>query len=413
MIRRFLEIPLTQRTIIICDAVFGLFSGLTLFYLPIYQEQFGLTSLQIGEINSIGTIFGFAATLFAGPIANKFSRRKVLLICDFVFWSIPILLWAFADSYAWFLIAASFNAAGRVGMGAYQGMLHEDISDNIRPRVVSYASTASTVFSAATPFTALFFTRYTLHGTLKTIFIIWFFIQTVRNIYRYLFTAESETGKKINAHYESISLWRTVAEFFHAVPGILRDRNKAMFCILFAISQFLVGLNFIHVLYLSSHILLTEGEYSLFPTITAITSLIAAAWIVPIVRSRSGIKMLQVFYWVYLAGIVMFIFLPKQKFVVFIVAAIILTGGSFLTQVFVNSAQMNYLKDNEKTMIYSLFQTVTAIFCIPAGYVGGMLFTFRPWLPYCLMGLLVVCSIILTAALTRRIIPVETREEHS
>jgi len=69
----------------------------------------GLTDGQIGFLLSLNLAFQILGALLGGAITDKLGRRKTTFIFDIVSWSIPTLLWAIAQDFRYFVVAAVIN----------------------------------------------------------------------------------------------------------------------------------------------------------------------------------------------------------------------------------------------------------------------------------------------------------------
>jgi len=79
-------------------------------FFALYMFSLGLYDAQIGIIISVGMFLQVFTALLGGVMTDKFGRRLTTFITDIVSWSIPVLIWAFAQDFRWFLVAAIFNS---------------------------------------------------------------------------------------------------------------------------------------------------------------------------------------------------------------------------------------------------------------------------------------------------------------
>jgi MFS family permease len=66
------------------------------------------------------------SAFMSGAITDKMGRKSATLIFDILSWSIPCLIWAFAQTFYYFLIAAVVNSLWRITMNSWTCLLVED-----------------------------------------------------------------------------------------------------------------------------------------------------------------------------------------------------------------------------------------------------------------------------------------------
>jgi MFS family permease len=117
--------------LLILIAVFLYADGSILF--PNYtlvMDEFGIDKFRMGLVSSIFIIIGAAATIFWGVIADRASRKK-MLVFGVLAGEIPCLLTAFAQSYEQLLLIRAFTG---VGIGVMIPISNSLIGDYFSPK---------------------------------------------------------------------------------------------------------------------------------------------------------------------------------------------------------------------------------------------------------------------------------------
>src|SRR3970040_764322 len=78
--------------------------GLVIPILPYYAERFGAGGLGFGALVGMFSGMQFVATVLLGRLSDRVGRRPILL-ASIVVGCIGYVLFAFAGSYAWLLVA--------------------------------------------------------------------------------------------------------------------------------------------------------------------------------------------------------------------------------------------------------------------------------------------------------------------
>ena len=78
---------------------------------PLVQDEFHLTKTQLGSLTSAFLIFYMVAAPFVGPLADRYSRKRIIALGAF-FWSALTLLTAFTHNYTELLIRHTLVGIG-------------------------------------------------------------------------------------------------------------------------------------------------------------------------------------------------------------------------------------------------------------------------------------------------------------
>src|SRR5665647_1828927 len=115
-----------QRACVYTEPLWGIPFNLYAPYATLYMYAMGVTDVQIGLIVSLGMAFQVLFALVSGIITDKLGRKKTTFIFDIIAWSIPCLIWAVAQSFIYFAIAALINSMWRITMNSWTCLLVED-----------------------------------------------------------------------------------------------------------------------------------------------------------------------------------------------------------------------------------------------------------------------------------------------
>src|SRR5690554_5436652 len=107
-------------------------------YVSLYMSALGVTESGIGLIASLGMVFQIVFALVGGIVTDKLGRKRATLIFDVLSWSIPCLVWAMAQSFVWFAVAAMINSMWRITMNSWSCLLVEDCDEKLLVDVHSW-----------------------------------------------------------------------------------------------------------------------------------------------------------------------------------------------------------------------------------------------------------------------------------
>ena len=177
-------------------------------FFTLYMFQLGVLDVQIGLLLAFGRLVQVFTALLGGIVTDKFGRRLVTLIGDALAWSIPVLIWAFAQNFWWFLVAAIINSLWQITAISWECLWLDDISKDEKKiaQVFNwmYISGLLAVFFA--PIAGLLVGQHGLVSVVRVIFIFTFISMTAKFILFYFYSVETERGKERMRENRDISL---------------------------------------------------------------------------------------------------------------------------------------------------------------------------------------------------------------
>ena len=175
-------------------------------YVSVYMLALGLTDGQIGLIASLGLVGQIGWTLVSGAITDKFGRKRTTLITDIIAWSIPCLIWAVAQNFTYFLVAALINSLWRVTHNSWLCLLTEDTDPDLLVDVWSLIYMAGLLAAFFSPLTSLLIATFTLVPTIRTLYLFAFVMMTAKFLVMNTMVAETEQGivRMHATHHQSL-----------------------------------------------------------------------------------------------------------------------------------------------------------------------------------------------------------------
>jgi len=116
---------------------------------PLVQDEFHLSKTQIGYLTSAFLIFYMIAAPFVGPLADRYSR-KLIIVLGAIFWSGLTLLTAFTHTYTQLLIRHTLVGIGEATFVTIAPTFVADLfAEEMRGRILGVFYLAIPVGSAA------------------------------------------------------------------------------------------------------------------------------------------------------------------------------------------------------------------------------------------------------------------------
>jgi len=163
-------------------------------YVSVYMLALGLTDSQIGLLASIGLAGQIFWTMMSGAITDKFGRKRTTLVVDIIAWSIPCLIWAIAQDFNAFLIAAIINSSWRVTYNSWQCLLVEGTEPTLLVDVYSLIYISGLLAAFVSPLTGLLIAYFSLVPTMRMLYLLAFVMMTIKFFTLNVMVVETEHG---------------------------------------------------------------------------------------------------------------------------------------------------------------------------------------------------------------------------
>jgi MFS family permease len=182
------------RGVVLTEPLWGIPFNLYAPFVSVYMLALGLTDSQIGLIASVGLVFQVFWTVMSGAITDKFGRKRTTLITDIISWSIPCLIWAVAQDFNYFLIAAIINSTWRVTHNSWLCLLVEDTEPRLLMDVYSWIYISGLLAAFFTPLAGVLVSTLTLVPTMRGLYLLAFVMMTAKFLVMNAMVVETEQG---------------------------------------------------------------------------------------------------------------------------------------------------------------------------------------------------------------------------
>ncbi len=372
------DLPNNTRVCIFLEPLWAVFGTIIIFYAPLYMKELGVTEIQIGLIFSVNLYFSAMLQFFAGPITNKLGRKKTSFIFDLISWSIPMLIWAIAQNFWYFLIAYSINACSKIVAISWNCLVIEDVDPRKTSKVFGILNAIIYAGGAITPIFGMLMTKNGTIPTMRLIYILAFISMTAMFIIRNKLVNETEAGIDLINKHKDLNILQSIKNYFKTVFGSIRNVKILPIILIYILTTMILQMNFFQVVYLTDFLKFSTYAASYSPVITGIVALIFYFFAMPKLQSASNENNLVKSLFLCVIGSVMFVLVPQGNFILLVIALFLLAAGFITLITYRDATLMNRLGKYEKADMFSAIQTVTTIVCIPTGYLSGLLFTHFP-----------------------------------
>jgi MFS family permease len=388
------------RASVYTEPLWGIPYNLYAPYFSVYMLALGLTDQQIGLLVSIGLGFQILFGLLSGAITDKLGRKRTTFWFDIISWSIPCLIWAVAQNFTYFLIAAIINSLWRITANSWSCMLVEDANQDDLVHIFSWVYIAGLFAAFFAPIAGLLVRTYSLVPAVRALFVFSFIMMTAKFVVFNHFVTETRQGEirlKETHHQPLFSLLKGYKGVFFE---ILRTRQT-----LFALG-IMVTTSICHMItgtfwsiLVTEKLLIPVEDIALYPFVRSSVMMLLYFLLIPrLQRRRSQTPML-----LGLAGLIaaqaLLISMPEKNYVLLVVATIIEAGSLALFNPFVDTMVVNSVNPAERARIMAILFVIVISLTSPFGWIVGRISEINRIYPFLLsIGLFMICAILIALA---------------
>lgn len=392
------------RTCILVEPLWGISYNLFVPYTSLYMLALGVDALGIGLIATVTMVLQTLWSLTAGIITDRFGRRRTSLVFDTISWSIPTLLWAFAQDFRWFLAAGIFNAAVRVVHVSWSCLFIEDAPVDLRVRLYTWMSVAGTLSGFFAPLAGFFVDRFGLVPATRGLYGFAFLAMTSMIWIRNAKVKETSIGIQRMREIRTKGRHTFWKEYRVAATLFLGNRSAVIAFLLALLSNIHLQVrnNFLSVV-MTRGIGLPPAWIALFPFLATGVTLMVYFLVIP--RIKNIRKSLTITLLINTLGNIIFFVAPDLQtnlgaalfFVV--LGTLVMAVGMGVSGPVIDAILANSVDEKTRAVTLSIVYTMMFGLSAPFGWFSGFLAELQGRYPALLMALLMFLSTLLALRL--------------
>lgn len=396
------------RACVYTEPMWGLSMMLVLPYASVFMLALGLGDQQIGLLATISMLSQVVFGLLSGVITDKLGRRMTTAVFDIIAWSIPCLIWAVAQNFWFFLVAAVINGAWQVTQNSWDCLLVEDVDRREITKVYSLIKVAAEFSALFAPIAALLVSRFGLVPAVRLLYLNAFVVMTAKVWILYRTSTETATGRMRIAQTRGVSIWRSLGEY-RGVLGLILTSKGTLFSLGLAAIVGAVALvnGTFWQLAISQRLGVPDPLLPFFPMVRSILSVIFFFTLIPLLTHGRHLKQATVWgFVVYLAGQILLVAIPDPvgpanltTYALLAVCLVLDAFGAGILFMLAESLVALHVDRDERSRVMAIQRTVVMLVTAPFGWIAGALSAVdRTW-PFILTSVLLVLGLTVTAAL--------------
>lgn len=406
MIVTLLTLRGNGRASVYTEPMWGLSMMLVLPYASVFMLALGLRDTQIGLLATISMLAQVVFGLLSGVITDKMGRRRTTAVFDIVAWAIPCLVWAFAQNFWWFLVAAVINGAWQVTQNSWDCLLVEDVDRAEIPKVYSLVKVAGDFSALFAPIAALLVSQLGLELAVRILYINAFVIMSLKIWLLFRYTTETATGRVRMEQTRGVSIWRSLREYRGVLGLIVRSKGTIFSLVIAALvaAVTLVNATFWQ-LAINQRLGVPDALLPFFPMVRSLLSVLFFFTLIPLLTHARKLKAPTVIgFSVYLAGQLLLVSIPTPggaaeggTYALLAVCLILDAFGAGMLFMLSESLVALHVDRNERSRVMAIQRTTVMLATAPFGWISGWLSGMdRAW-PFVLTSGLLALGLLVSA----------------
>jgi MFS family permease len=403
MVTTLLELRGNGRACVYTEPMWGLSMMLVLPYASVFMLALGVHDTEIGLLATVSMLSQVVCGLLSGVITDKLGRRLTTALFDIVAWVIPCLIWAFAQNFWWFLVAAVINGAWQITMNSWDCLLVEDVDRAHITKVYSLIKVAADFSALFAPIAAFLVARYGLVPAVRVLYINAAVIMMIKIWILYRWTTETATGVVRREQTRGVPIWRILSGYRPVLGLIVRSHGTIFSLVVSAIvgAVTLVSATFWQIV-ANKRLGVPDALLPFLPMVKSVLSVLFFFTLIPkLTHARSLRPPTLIGFGVVLASQLLLVSIPiphgSATLVTYGLLLVCLTLDAFgLGMLFMlaESLVALHVDQAERSRVMAIQRTVVMLATAPFGWISGWLSSMdRTW-PFLLNAALMALGLL-------------------
>lgn len=372
-------------------------------YVSVYMLGLGLKDSQIGLLVTISTTLQIFWALMGGAITDKLGRRKTTAIFDFVAWSVPTLIWAIAQDFRYFLVAAIFNGVWRVTHTSWNCLMVEDAEPEHLVDIYSWVYISGLLSAFFIPIAGLLIERFELIPTMRGLYFFAFAMMTIKFIILYFYSTETKQGKIRLEETRHQSMFTLVGEYGDVIRQVLRSpRTLYTLGILVAMNVATTTFNTFWSIIVTQRLQISDSLLAIYPFARSIIMMFFFFLIMPAIKEMRFRNPMMIGFTALALSQVILITIPEKSYVLLLASTFLEACAYATVSTQIDRMIVVTINAQERARMMALLFLVVLIVASPFGWIAGRLSEVNRTLPFIMnIGLYLIGAVLVFLAARR------------
>ncbi len=385
LVRTLFNLRGNQKAAVLTEPLWGIPFNLYAPYVSVYMLSLGLKDSQIGITLSVSLAVQLVSALLSGPITDKLGRRFTTMLFDFISWTVPALIWAVAQDFRYFILAALFNGVWRVTHTSWSCQLVEDANPDELMDIYSWIYISGLLVGFFAPIAGLLINKFSLVPTMRGLYLFAAVMFTLKFILFYIYSHETKQGKIRMEETRSQNLFSLVGGYGDVIKQVLRaPRTLFTLGIMLAFtSATMVNSTFWGIL-VTQKLHVPNANLALFSTARSLVMLVFFFVLMPRIREMKFRNPMLVGFFLLALGQVIVISIPENAASLLFVSTFLEACAYATVSTQIDRMVVVTVEAKERARIMGLLFVAVIAFTTPFGWIAGQLSEINRILPFLL-----------------------------
>ena len=394
--RLFSALEGNARVIVITEGVAALSFQWYGTYLPLYMLALGVDEMQVGVLASALILTKLISTLLGGYMADRYGRKRVLVVFDILCWGVPMFLYAIARNPWYFLVGRLINGFVYVVMPSFECLFVEDVPVERRTAVFGVLQLLMAGARLLAPVAGLLVAWMGIVPAGRVIMATCMVSSVAIAVVRQFTMRETSIGRERMSAVQGVPILTLVREYAAVIRLASQYPGLRAFLVVRNLSAFVTTMwTTYSVIYMTDTkgVALPESSVAWLPFVSAVVTMAMILLAADRLRGDRVHGNLIVGQVLWLIAALFFVLSPVKTLWFVVVWAVIHALSTALYRPAEQSYWANLVGDQERAQVFSASSALTALATLPAGPLAGALYTLFPRGPFLLGMLLQVVAL--------------------
>ena len=397
-----------QKACLLTEPLWGIPYNLYLPFVSVFMAALGLSPTQIGLVGTIFLASQMFWALLSGVLTDKLGRRTATVIFDTLSWSIPSLLWMFAQDFTWFVVAALFNGAWRVTETSWGLLLIEDAPNDKLIPMYSIMHIAGLIAGFVAPIAYYFVRHYSVVPTMRVLYGLTFVMMTTKFVLLYFLCKETSVGRRRMEETRNVSILARLWDSRTVFKRMLKEKRTMLTIAFIACYSGSCNINgTFWPLLVTEKLGIATENLSIFSTIRSLLMLLCFFTIVPKLHLDRFKNPLLIGLGLFLAQELLMLWMPAGQIGVVMLTVVMEAIALSMLNPLTTSLQMVNIDREERARMLGFFYAICMLFTSPLSTLAGAMAEINRALPFVMNVWLTLGAMALGVALWKIGIPAE------
>jgi MFS family permease len=372
-------------------------------YVSVYMLSFGMKDSQIGLLITIGMACQVLMSLLSGAITDKLGRKRTTLIFDILSWSVPTLIWAIAQNFTYFLVAAVINSMWRITMNSWTCLLVEDTDPDQLVDIYAWIYISGLLVAFVAPVAGLLVNAFSLVPTVRGLYLFAAVMMTAKFVVMNFLVTETRQGLVRMQESRHQSLFALLGEYRGVLGQVLRaPQTLYTLGIMLVMSICMMVNNTFWSILVTEKLRIPAEHLSLYATARSVTMLLFFFFVLPRVRWLHFKIPMIVGFGGFVLSQLLLITAPERGYLWLLVSLVLEACSVATVNPQIDRMVAVTIEPKERARILAILYVVMIVLTSPFGWLAGALSELNRILPFLLNMLLFAAGALLVYLTARR-----------